>query len=397
MSESNQADVIVVGAGPAGLAAALGCLKAGLAPAVVDTSKSASTYASKGRSAALFNKTIAFLQRVGVWEGCKAHAEPLKALQFIDDTGRRFRAPDCVFHAEEIGETAFGYNIANADLAAAFQAEAEKRNLPIIAPGPLTSFRETAAKASLRFADGTGLCAPLAIAADGRISATREAAGIRKLSWAYDQIAMAASFTHERPHRGVCIEFHRSAGPLTLVPLPGNMSSFVWVERKTDAERLLSLDDEDFASAIEKASHLALGRVSSVSERAHFPLSSLAVREYGRARVALVGEAAHVTPPIGAQGLNLGFRDVETLLGLLAAAKEKREDIGSGDLLRAYSATRRGDVMSRTVGTDILNRSLLSDFLPLQAARGLGLYALGSIGPLRRAFMRRGMAPVGFV
>ncbi len=142
---------------------------------------------------------------------------------------------------------------------------------------------------------------------------------------------------------------------------------------------------------------MALGRVSDVSERARFPLSSLAVREYGRTRVALVGEAAHVTPPIGAQGLNLGFRDVEALLGLLAAAKEKKEDLGSDELLRSYSAARRGDIMSRTVGADILNRSLLSDILPLQAARGLGLYALGSIGPLRRAFMRRGMAPVGFV
>ena len=397
MSELNRTDVIVVGAGPAGLAAALGCLKAGLAPAVVDTSSSASVYAAKGRSAALFNKSIAFLQRLGVWEGCKAHAEPLKALQFIDDTGRRLRAPDCVFHAEEIGETAFGYNIANADLAAAFKAEAERQNLHIVTPGPLTSFRETATKASLRFADGTELRAPLAIAADGRLSATREAAGIRKLSWAYDQIAMAASFSHERPHRGVCIEFHRSAGPLTLVPLPGNTSSFVWVERKNDAERLLDLDDADFAREIEKASHMVLGRVSDVSERGRFPLSSLAVREYGRTRVALVGEAAHVTPPIGAQGLNLGFRDVETLIGLLTAAKEKKEDLGADDLLRSYSAARRGDIMSRTVGADILNRSLLSDFLPLQAARGLGLYALGAIGPLRRAFMRRGMAPAGFV
>ena len=397
MSELNRTDVIVVGAGPAGLATALGCLKAGLAPVVVDTSSSASTYAAKGRSAALFNKSIAFLQRLGVWDGCKAHAEQLRALQFIDDTGRRLRAPDCVFHAKEIGETAFGYNIANADLVAAFKAEAERQNLPIMTPGPLTSFRETATKASLRFADGTELRAPLAIAADGRISATREAAGIRKLAWAYDQIAMAASFSHERPHRGVCIEFHRSAGPFTLVPLPGNTSSFVWVERKNDAERLLDLDDPDFAREIEKASHMALGRVSDVSERARFPLSSLAVREYGRTRVALVGEAAHVTPPIGAQGLNLGFRDVEALLGLLAAAKEKKEDLGSDELLRSYSAARRGDIMSRTVGADILNRSLLSDILPLQAARGLGLYALGSIGPLRRAFMRRGMAPVGFV
>lgn len=397
MSESSRIDAVVVGAGPAGLAAALACLKAGLKPAIVDTSRNASAEAARGRSAALFNKSVAFLERLGVWEACRARAEPLKALQFIDDTGRRFRAPDCVFHAEEIGETAFGYNITNADLVAAFKAEVEKQNLPTIAPGPLVSFRETATKASLRFADGTEFAAPLAIAADGRMSATREAAGIKKLAWAYDQIAMAASFSHERPHRGMCIEFHRNAGPFTLVPLPGNASSLVWVERKSEAERLLALDSDEYAREIEKASHFALGRISDVSERAQFPLSSLAVREYGRARVALVGEAAHVTPPIGAQGLNLGFRDVEALAGLIAAAKERKDDIGSEDVLRAYSAARRGDIMSRTLGTDVLNRSLLSGFLPLQAARGLGLYALGAIGPLRRAFMRRGMAPAGFV
>ncbi len=397
MTQSPRTDVIIVGAGPAGLAAALGCLQAGLTPAIVDTSRAASTDAAKGRSAALFNKTVAFLQRLGVWEACRERAEPLRALQFIDDTGRRLRAPDCVFYAEEIGETAFGYNITNADLMVAFKAEAERLNLRIISPGPLVSFRETATKASLRFADGTELGAPLAIAADGRMSATREAAGIKKLTWAYDQIAMAASFCHERPHHGVCIEFHRNAGPFTLVPLPANASSFVWVERKGEAERLLALDAAGYAREIEKASHLVLGRVSNVSERAGFPLSSLAVREYGRSRVALVGEAAHVTPPIGAQGLNLGFRDVEALVGLVAAARERKDDIGSEDLLREYSAARRGDIMSRTFGADILNRSLLSGFLPLQAARGLGLYALGAIGPLRRAFMRRGMAPVGFV
>ncbi len=397
MTETARIDAIVASAGPAGMAAALGCLQAGLTPAIVDTSKSASSEAAKGRSAALFNNSVDFLNRLGVWEDCHWRAEPLRGLQFIDDTGRRLRAPDCIFHAEEIGETAFGYNIANADLMAALKAEAERRKLEILAPGPIVSFRETATKASLRFADGTELAAPLAIAADGRMSALREAAGVRKLAWSYDQVALAASFTHARPHRGVCVEFHRGAGPFTLVPLPGNASSFVWVERKVEAERLLALDDASFAHEMEKASHFALGRILEVGKRASFPLSSLAVREYGRARVALVGEAAHVVPPIGAQGLNLGFRDVEALLRLVAAAKEKNADIGSEDLLRDYSAVRRGDVVSRTLGADVLNRSLLSNFLPLQAARGLGLYALGAIGPLRRAFMRRGMAPAGFV
>jgi 2-octaprenyl-6-methoxyphenol hydroxylase len=307
------------------------------------------------------------------------------------------RAPDCVFHASEIGEAAFGYNITNADLMGALKAEAQRANVRMIAPGPLASLSASATEIRLKFEDGTELAAPLAIGADGRMSATRAAAGIRSLAWSYDQIAIAAGVSHQRPHHGVCIELHRSGGPFTLVPLPGNASSLVWVERKNEAERLLALSSTEFELEIEKVSRLALGRILDVSERTRFPLSSLAVREYGGSRVALVGEAAHAVPPIGAQGLNLGFRDVEALSALLATAKRQGDDTGGDKLLRDYTAARRGDIVSRTFGADVLNRSLLSGFLPLQAARGLGLYALGAIGPLRRAFMRRGIAPAGSV
>jgi len=397
MNESAHIDVIVAGAGPVGLAAAFACQDNGLKPIVADTSKTASADAAKGRSAALFNKTVAFLQRIGVWEACQHTAEPLRTLQFIDDTGRILRAPDCAFHAAEIGESAFGYNISNADLARALAAEAERRGLLIISPGRLVDLVTGGTEARVTFEDGTELCAPLVIGADGRNSATREAAGIRSLSWSYDQIALAGSFSHERAHNGVCIEFHRHAGPFTLIPLPGNRSSFVWSERKADAERLLALNSEEFAAEAEKASRFALGRISGPIERAAFPLSSVVVREYGFARAALAGEAAHAVPPIGAQGLNLGFRDAEALAALAGEARSRGEDIGGEKLLRAYSAARRGDILSRTLGLDLLNRSLLSGFLPLQAARGLGLYALGTIGPLRRTFMRRGIAPTGLL
>ncbi|MGO9172967.1 MAG: FAD-dependent monooxygenase [Rhodomicrobium sp.] len=395
MTEFAHIDAIIAGAGPVGLAAAFACQNTGLTPLVADTSKAASANAAKGRSAALFNKSVEFLQRLGVWQACAEAAEPLRTLQFIDDTGRLLRAPDCAFKAAEIGERAFGYNINNADLARAFEGEAERRGLRVIAPGRLTGLDSGSTEVTLTFEDGTKLSAPLVIAADGRASATREAAGIRSLNWSYGQIALAGSFSHERPHNGVCIEFHRSAGPFTLIPLPGNRSSFVWSERNAEAERLLALDDTLFAAEAEKASRFALGRISGLSARAGFPLSSLVVREYGRARAALAGEAAHAAPPIGAQGLNLGFRDIETLAALLSEARSRGEDIGGDKLLRAYSAARRGDIMSRTLGLDLLNRSLLSGFLPFQAARGAGLYALGTIGPLRRAFMRRGIAPAG--
>ena len=195
----------------------------------------------------------------------------------------------------------------------------------------------------------------------------------------------------------MCIEFHRHAGPFTLIPLPGNRSSFVWSERTAEAERLLALGDAEFAAEAERLSRFVLGRISGLSSRTGFPLASVMVREYGRARAALAGEAAHAAPPIGAQGLNLGFRDVETLAALMAEARSRGEDIGGAKLLQAYSVARRGDIVSRTLGLDLLNRSLLSGFLPIQAARGLGLYALRTAGPLRRAFMRRGIAPAGML
>ncbi len=397
MTGGNSADVVIIGAGPAGLAAAFACQDLGLTPAVADTSMSASAAASKGRSAALFNKTIAFLKTLGVWNACAPFAEPLKVLQFIDDTGRSLRAPDAAFHASEIGEEAFGCNIANAQIVEVFKAEASKRRIGILSPGRLTSLKAGTTDASVTFEDGTTLSAPLIVAADGRGSAAREAAGIRSLTWSYDQIAMAASFGHERPHNDICIEFHRHAGPLTLIPLPGNRSSLVWSERTSEARRILALDDPAFCTGLEKVSRLALGRISDPSERAGFPLAFLLVREYGRSRVALAGEAAHAAPPIGAQGLNLGFRDVEALMRLVGDARAAGEDHGGDKLLRAYSVARRGDIMSRTLGLDLLNRSLLSGFLPFQAARGFGLFALSTVGPLRRAFMRRGIAPANSV
>lgn len=392
MAEEANLDVAIAGAGPAGLAAALGFAARGFRVAVAETAPQASKKAARGRSAALLGVSVDFLRSLGLWAECAAHAAPLAELRFIDDTGRLLRAPDSVFRASEIGLEAFGYNIANADLARALRAAAEDRNVPVLETGPLAAISDDENGIRLEF-ERAVFRARLAIAADGRTSPLREAAGIRALSWRYDQIAIATAFSHERPHDFTCIEIHRAAGPFTLVPLPGGRSALVWVERADEAQRLAALPDDAFAQEAEAVMRGRLGRLSDVAERGTFPLSALAARDYGRRRVALVGEAAHVTPPIGAQGLNLGFRDVEAIVRLAAEARDANRDFGGEDVLSAYSAARRGDILSRTAGIDLLNRSLLSDFLPLQIGRGLGLYALGTIGPLRRAFMRSGISP----
>jgi 2-octaprenyl-6-methoxyphenol hydroxylase len=208
------------------------------------------------------------------------------------------------------------------------------------------------------------------------------------------QTALALSFSHTRPHRDVSSEFHTVTGQFTLVPLPGNRSSLVWVLDPAEAAEKAELDDAALSEEIERRAHSIVGKVKVEPGRSFFPLSVVTARAFARERIALAGEAAHVIPPVGAQGLNLGLRDAATIAELAAAAHRAGRDPGGADVLARYERMRRADIDTRTLAVDLLNRSLLTDFLPVQSARGLGLYLLQKFGPLRRAVMREGVAPV---
>ena len=177
------------------------------------------------------------------------------------------------------------------------------------------------------------------------------------------------------------------------MPLPGARSSLVFVVDPAEAPRLAALADAAFAAEIERRSHSILGKIAVESGRGVFPLTIGIARRLSGSRLVLIGEAAHVLPPIGAQGLNLGLRDAAVVAELVVAARRDGGDVGADDVTTGYESMRRADVSSRSLGVDLLNRSLLTDFLPVQGARGLGLYLLDQIGPLRRAVMREGVAP----
>jgi 2-octaprenyl-6-methoxyphenol hydroxylase len=238
---------------------------------------------------------------------------------------------------------------------------------------------------------GEPITARLVVAADGRRSKLRDAAGIVAQEWRYPQSALVCNLAHTLPHHDASTEFHTEHGPFTLVPLPGNRSSLVWVDAPDETRRRLEASETDVAEEIERRSASMLGKITIEGARQAFPLSGMSVRQLAKSRVMLVGEAAHVFPPIGAQGLNLGYRDVAALGEVLAAPSN---DPGSAAALDAYERSRRVDVMSRTAAVDALNRTLLSDFLPASALRGLGLFLVDRVPPLRRFAMRQGLAAV---
>jgi len=384
--------VAIIGTGPVGLLAAL--MLAPLYEKICLIGLSEET--QDGRTSALMMPAIRQIEPLDIWPQLQNESAALKSLRIIDATSRLVRAPTLTFHASEIGETAFGYNIPNKILNKVLADKVKATPNIVWLPHKVSQYQHQPAHVTLKLDDGTRHQAALIVAADGRNSPARTAAGISARQWRYPQTALVLNFAHQLSHQNTSNEFHTAFGPFTQVPLPGNRSSLVWVLKPQQAEHLLGLGAQALAAEIEHHMGSMLGKISLEGEDIKglpqaWPLGGLVLSQFAAKRTILIGEAAHVFPPIGAQGLNLGLRDVADLVDIIRQFGQ--DEASQPRLIQHYNRRRRPDIWARTGFIHALNRTLLADFLPIQLIRSGGLEALRRSSPLRAWLMREGLKP----
>jgi 2-octaprenyl-6-methoxyphenol hydroxylase len=394
-SSSLDCDVLVAGAGSAGLSAAHAFAAQGRKVIVVG--KIETNLA--GRTVALFEGSLRFYRALGLWPRLRGHAAPMEGIRLIDDTGSPFPTGPKEFRSREIDLDAFGQNVENNGLVAEL-AEAARENPAItLIEGMLDAFELNYSGARAKLSTGEWIEAKFIVAGEGRNSQARQIAGITVKTWTYPQIALTALLKHDKPHHNISTEFHKRSGPFTFVPLQGregapNRSSLVWLVTPRDAARLQALSAEELGAEIQDEAHDMFGKVELDGPVGAFPMGALKTSKVTGLRLGLIGESAHLFPPIGAQGLNLTLRDIANLVDCLEGVDLDEPDKISR-ALETYERDRARDIGFRINGIDMLNRSLLIHALPVDFARAFALNFFSAFGLLRRALMREGVTPHG--
>jgi 2-octaprenyl-6-methoxyphenol hydroxylase len=384
----DRADVIIFGGGLVGLALASALDSSGLSVITVDPADPAprSEAAFDGRTSAVSSSSMRMLQTIGVADHLAAPGCPIWRIAVADGL-----APGAL-HFDPEDQEPLGFMHENRHLRAALQARAEAgKNIWLLWKSRVASVERGRAGVVVALEDGRRLNAPLLVAADGRNSRTREAAGINVARWKYDHQAIVSVLRHERPHEHVAYEVFYPTGPFALLPMnddgAGHRSAIVWSVPEQDAAGWLSLSDQDFAAEAEAAMGGFVGKVALLAPRSSFPLGFHHAAQMTAERLALVGDAAHAIHPIAGQGLNLGFRDVAALAEVLVEGARLGLDLGDKALLDRYQRWRSLDALSVAFATDTLTRIYGVPGKTASAIRRFGMGLVGRISPLRNRLM----------
>lgn len=391
-------DVFVSGGGIAGMVATIAFEQLGYSVICADPEPPAQTREAASadlRTTAFLQPSKKFLENLSLWHRLAEHAMPLEVMRIADagssENPLKIRVKKD-FKSSDISDQPFGWNVPNwlthKELLAAINL---KPNATFLAGVKTERIFTRDKEAKIILSNGQNFVASLVVGADGRNSRVRQDAKINVRKKSFGQKALAFAVTHPNPHYNVSTEIHHSGGPFTLVPLPNYQgipsSAVVWMESSIEAIRLLELKKTEFEKEMTARSCCVLGQLKLATKRSIWPIVSQYAKRLNSQRVALVAEAAHVVPPIGAQGLNMSLKDIKILVDLA----EKAYDIGAFDVLEQYHKARIRDIRLRVSGISLLNQTSLAKNQMLRDMRSYGINFVHSSKPIRKSLMRLGL------
>lgn len=387
-------DVAIAGGSFAGLSLALALARAdeSLRIAVMDQLAPDQVLAPDfdGRSFALSASSRHLLAALGIWEKLQDKVQPIIAMEITDSRLDNAVRPSLLHFDSELqtGETgeAAAWMVESRHLKSALlEAVSASAGISLIAPETVTSFQAAESGIMADLAGGDGLSAELLVAADGKKSALRRSAHIKTVGWSYDQVGIAATVAHEKPHGGVAIQHFLPSGPFAILPLTLNRSSLVWTEEASRGREIVALDDAGFLAELKKRFGSKRGQLALAGPRAAFPLDMHIARSFIAERFALIGDAAHAVHPLAGQGLNIGLRDVAALTQVIVEGRRIGLSPGDAQILRRYEKWRRFDSAFSGFAMDALNRLFSNDSAPKRALRDIG-FGLVDRAPLLKSF-----------
>lgn len=382
-------DVIILGGGLVGATLALALDAHGLSATVIDPADPAVILAPgfDGRASAIASASGRMLDAIGIGSALAGHGCAIRHIRVSDglEPGKLDFRPDA-------GDGALGTMYENKRLRTAlFEAATAARHVDLRMQTRATDVVRGPAGVTATLDSGATVTAPLLIAAEGRNSPTREAAGIAVARWQYDHAAIVGAFHHEYPHEDIAYEIFYPAGPFALLPLPddeiGHRSAIVWSVKGEDGPAMMKLGDRAFLAEASKRMGGFLGDLTAPSPRASYPLGFHHAARITAERLVLVGDAAHGIHPIAGQGLNLGLRDVATLAEVLVEGKRLGLDLGDPALLERYQRWRGLDTFMVAAATDTLTRLFGIPGKTASAVRRFGISVVDRLPPLKNRFM----------
>jgi 2-octaprenyl-6-methoxyphenol hydroxylase len=401
-------DVVVSGASFAGLALARALTQAlgdDLRIAVVDRAVREPGERPDARAFALSAASKHMLDVLGVWESLASEAQPVSDIDITDSSLDAGIRPIVLSYDNRLAGHEAGAPNATEPATFIVPASALERDLlqsvtaipsvTLIAPAEVTGIAWSDVGITVSLRDREPLVASLLVGAEGRRSATREAAGIETLGWKYDQIAIVTTIGHAKPHNGHAIQHFLPGGPFAILPLTGDRSCITWSENAAEAQRILHLDDAGFLAEVEKRVGGRLGALTLAGPRQSWPLEMHLAKSYVAPRFAVIGDAAHGVHPIAGQGVNLAFRDVAALTEVLAESRRIGLDLGDWDTLKRYERWRRFDSAVSAATFDALNRLFSNDNAVLRAARDFGLGVVDRTPLLKKLFVTEASGTLG--